>query len=117
MSFVEYGSDTNFFCGYVLDFTSEMITIKHITKFGKDDGLIVQPLSAFVRIDFDDDYALAMEHLVENSDKIYISSNHNIDYSNSDYYVNIFKYFCGNSDVILSFEIDNDFNSGYLVDY
>lgn len=89
MSFVEYGSDTNFFCGYVLDFTSEMITIKHITKFGKDDGLIVQPLSAFVRIDFDDDYALAMEHLVENSDKIYISSNHNIDYSNSDYYVNI----------------------------
>lgn len=117
MSFVEYGSDTNFFCGYVLDFTSEMITIKHITKFGKDDGLIVQPLSAFVRIDFDDDYALAMEHIVENSDKIYISSNHNIDYSNSDYYVNIFKYFCGNSDVILSFEIDNDFNSGYLVDY
>lgn len=64
MSFVEYGSDTNFFCGYVLDFTSEMITIKHITKFGKDDGLIVQPLSAFVRIDFDDDYALAMEHIV-----------------------------------------------------
>lgn len=117
LSFIEYGSDTNFFCGYVLDYTLEMVTIQHLTKFGKDDGLIVQPLSAFVRIDFDDDYSLGMEHIIANSDKIYIPSNFNIDFSSSDYYMNIFKYFCGNTEVILSFEIDNDFNSGYLVGY
>lgn len=117
ISFIEYGSDTNFFCGYVLDYSLDMVTIQHVTKFGKDDGLIIQPLSAFVRIDFDDDYALAMEYIIANSDKIYIPSDFNIDYSNSDYYVNIFNYFCGNTDVILSFEIDSDFNSGYLVEY
>ena len=117
ISFIEYGSDTNFFCGYVLDYSLDMVTIQHVTKFGKDDGLIIQPLSAYVRIDFDDDYALAMEYIIANSDKIYIPSDFNIDYSNSDYYVNIFNYFCGNTDVILSFEIDSDFNSGYLVEY
>ncbi|WP_177762145.1 hypothetical protein [Flavobacterium sp. I3-2] len=117
LSFIEYGSDTNFFCGYVLDYTSEMVTIKHITKFGKDDGLIVQPLDAFVRIDFDDDYASLMEYLIKNSDKIYTKSNYKIDFSDENYYTNIFNFFCGNRDVILSFEIDNDFFSGYLIEF
>lgn len=59
-------SEDVFWCGKILDYTTETMTIKHYTKFGKYDGIIIEKLENIRSIEFDYSYAKAMEIMIEN---------------------------------------------------
>lgn len=62
-----YGENDGFWSGYVHDFTDEFVVIKHYTKFGIYDGLIVERIDNIESIDFEDDYSEGMEYIIANS--------------------------------------------------
>ncbi len=65
-----YNDDDGFWSGYVKDFDEEFVFLRHFTKYGKPDGIIVEQIENIESIDFDDDYSNAMEYLIANSEKI-----------------------------------------------
>ena len=52
-----YG-EVGFYCGLVLDYSDEIIKLQQYTKYGKNDGITLQPLSEIERIDFDDNFLM-----------------------------------------------------------
>jgi hypothetical protein len=64
-----YG-DNGFWSGIVIDFNDEIVHFQHYTSYGKPDGIGLERISQIERIDFDDEYTNAMEHIIKNSDKL-----------------------------------------------
>jgi hypothetical protein len=62
-----YGDSEGFWSGYVQDFNDDFVIIKHYTKFGKYDGIIVEKIENIESIDFEDDYSEVMEYIIANS--------------------------------------------------
>lgn len=54
----------HFWAGYVLDFNDEFVTFQHVSKFGKLDGILVEPMYKIRRIDVDD-YCKCLNYLVQ----------------------------------------------------
>ncbi|RLZ07788.1 hypothetical protein [Faecalibacter macacae] len=57
---------SDFWAGYVVDFNEEYFVMQHITKFGKKDGLLIEPIYKIRRID-KDDYCKCLQYVFENS--------------------------------------------------
>jgi len=66
----KYTDDDGFWAGYVKDFNEELVIIQHFTKYGKSDGIIVERIDNIKSIDFDDDYAKAMQCLIDYSEEL-----------------------------------------------
>ncbi len=64
-----YG-DSNIFVGFVLAYTTEQVTIEHISKYGRFDGRITLKLSDIERIDVDDDLCRSIGYLYHNQKEI-----------------------------------------------
>jgi hypothetical protein len=62
-----YGDSDGFWSGYVQDFNDEFVIIKHFTKFGKYDGIIIEKIENIESIDFEDDYSEGMEYIIANN--------------------------------------------------
>ncbi|MGV0828415.1 hypothetical protein ACTS9D_17125 [Empedobacter brevis] len=54
----------NFWAGYILDFNDEFFTMQHISKYGKKDGILIEPYFRISRIDVDD-YCKCLNYLKE----------------------------------------------------
>lgn len=54
----------NFWAGYILDFNDEFFTMQHISKYGKKDGILIEPYFKISRIDVDD-YCKCLNYLKE----------------------------------------------------
>lgn len=63
-----------FWCGYVENFSEELVYIRHFTKFGKEDGLVVENIENIKCFDSDDDYSRAYQYLIENHEKLEIGN-------------------------------------------
>jgi hypothetical protein len=107
----------DFWCGYVVDYNSEIVIIQHFTRHGMKDGLIVESIENIESIDSDDDYSLAFEYLTSNHDKLNIQSTANIplNYS-SDWKVDILT-FCKTNKILIAIGLTNDsLISGFVKD-
>jgi hypothetical protein len=115
LSFTKYGDET-FWFGYIKEYSEEFIAIQHFTKYGKNDGIIIHPLSGFQRIDYNDDYSKAMQCVIDYTDEIHKPNKIDFDFKDSDdFYSNILHKFLEQNSIILSIQIDNDeYLTGYI---
>ena len=60
-----YG-DSATWVGFVVAYTTEQITIEHISKYGGYDGVITLKISDIERIDIDDDLCRSISYLYHN---------------------------------------------------
>lgn len=56
--------NSDFWAGYIVDFNDDFFVMQHITKFGKKDGLVIEPLYKIRRID-KDDYCKCLQYVFE----------------------------------------------------
>lgn len=66
--FSEVGG-SHFWAGYVLDFNDEFIRFQHVSKFGKLDGVLIEPMYKIRRIDVDD-YCKCLTYLMAHQDEL-----------------------------------------------
>lgn len=118
LTFTKYNDDETFWCGYVVDYSEEYVSIQHYTKYGKNDGIIIHPISNFQQIDYNDDYCKAMQCVVDYSDQIDKINKIDIAFGlNENFYLNILKQFLGETNIVISVQINNDmFFTGYILE-
>jgi hypothetical protein len=103
-----FGSSDDFWCGYVVDYNSEVVIIQHFTKFGMKDGLIIEKVENIESIDSDDDYSIAFEYLTANGDKITLQNITNVPISYSgDWKVEIMQH-CRSNELIVTLGMRNE---------
>ena len=57
-------SNADFWAGYVVDYNDEFFVMQHITKYGKMDGLIIEPIYKIRRID-QDEYCKCLQYVFQ----------------------------------------------------
>jgi hypothetical protein len=111
----KYNDDDGFWAGYVKDYNEELITIQHFTKYGKSDGIIVERIENIKSVDFDDDYAKAMQCLIDYSSELDKDEHFEIELNdNEEWQIGILKQLEG-TDRIARLEINgSDYYSGFI---
>lgn len=114
----KYNEEDSFWCGYIIDYNETLIKIQHYTKYGKPDGIIIAQLANIKSVDFDDDYAKAMQVVIDYADEIEKETNFYINLSENDNWdFEIIKKLEGNFDILSSIEISNsDYFSGFITE-
>jgi len=114
----KYNEEDSFWCGYIIDYNETLIKIQHYTKYGKPDGIIIAQLANIKSVDFDDDYAKAMQVVIDYADEIEKETNFDITLSENDNWdFEIIKKLEGNFDILSSIEISNsDYFSGFITE-
>lgn len=62
-------SSTDFWAGYVLDYNEEFFVLQHISKYGKPDGILIEPIYKIRRID-QDDYCKCLQYIMKNNHEL-----------------------------------------------
>jgi len=114
----KYDDNDGFWCGIVLDFNETLVKIQHYTKYGKPDGIIICQISKILNVDFDDDYAKAIQVVINRSEELEKEVEFEISLSNDDdWEYQMIKQLEGNSEVLVSIEInDSDEYAGFIVE-
>lgn len=114
----KYNEVDSFWCGYIIDYNETLIKIQHYTKYGKPVGIIIAQLANIKSVDFDDDYAKAMQVVIDYADEIEKETNFDITLSENDNWdFEIIKKLEGNFDILSSIEISNsDYFSGFITE-
>ena len=114
----KYNDEDSFWCGYIIDYNETLIKIQHYTKYGKPDGIIIAQLANIKSVDFDDDYAKAMQVVIDYADEIEKETTFYINLSENDNWdFEIIKKLEGNFDILSSIEISNsDYFSGFITE-
>ena len=104
-----YGSDSGFYCGYVIDYNEDFLIIQHFTKFGVNDGVLVNELADVKYFETETDYLKGIQLLINvaidtikptfelKNTKLYMEN-----------FTNLFESFIGNKDYFLKFEMNDD---------
>ncbi|MFP9099256.1 hypothetical protein ACLI09_09395 [Flavobacterium sp. RHBU_24] len=111
-----YKDDEGFWAGYVQDYTDDIISLKHYTKYGKPDGVIILNISDIKSIDFDDDYSRAMQCVIDYSAEIDKEMPLDVDIPTSELWqFSLLKYAENNKELVAKVEINNgDLYSGFV---
>ncbi len=114
----KYNDEESFWCGHVVDYNDKLVKIQHYTKYGKKDGLIIAQISSIQSVDFDDDYAKAMQVIIDYSAEIEKEVNFDLEISDDENWdFEMIKKLEGNFDIVSSFEMNNsDYYSGFIVE-
>ena len=67
-------SGSDFWAGYILDYNDEYFVVQHVTKYGKLDGLLVEPNYKIRRIDRDD-YCKCLQYVMKHHAELDIENN------------------------------------------
>ncbi len=111
----QYGDDNGFLMGYVVDFNEDLVLFQHYTKHGKKDGIITLQVAGIQNVDFNDDYAKAMECLIEYSDIIDKQPKFKLELNKTDeWQTELIKQLSENSETIVSLEANGSYYSGYV---
>ena len=118
IGFWKYNDEEGFWCGYVIDYNENLVSIQHYTKYGKRDGVIVAQISEIQSIDFNDDYAKAMQCVIDYANELDKEDETNIDFTeNENWQYELLKQMEGNLDKITSLEINNsNYYSGFILE-
>ena len=66
----KYNDDDDFYIGYIVDYNSVLVVFQSITKYGLEDGLIVENISNIETFETEDDYLKSYQFLADNVHKI-----------------------------------------------
>ena len=115
----QYNDGDNFIAGYVLDLNNTFFTFQHLTKYGKLDGIILEKIETIQSVDFNDDYSRAMQYLFDNSEKLDVEDSLKIKLNEKeDWQTDILKQFKGNTEQLISFEINgDDYFTGFIEEF
>lgn len=112
-----YG-EVGFYCGIVLEYSDEIIKLQQYTKYGKNDGITLQPISEIERIDFDDTFTNAVEFLAKNQKAINTSNFTNKFYTDLDdenWQNQVLDLYVKERKVMLSIQINtDDYYQGFI---
>ena len=112
-----YG-EVGFFCGIVLEYSDEIIKLLQYTKYGKNDGITLQPISEIERIDFDDNFTNALEFLAQNQKALNITNYTNKFYTDLDdenWQNQVLDLYVKERKVMLSVQINGeDYYQGFI---
>jgi hypothetical protein len=113
----KYNDEESFWCGYVVDYNETLVKIQHFTRFGKPDGIIIAQIASIKSLDFNDDYAKAMQVVIDYSSELEKEGKINIAISENDNWdFSLLKQMEGNFDIITSVEINgSDYFSGFII--
>ena len=114
----KYNDDESFLCGYVIDYNETLVKMQHYTRYGKPDGIIISQIANIKNIDFDDEYAKAMQVVIDYSKEIEKEENLNLPLSESENWdFEIIKKLEGNLNIVTSVEISNsEYYSGFIIE-
>lgn len=112
----KYNDDEGFWLGYIVDFNENLITIQHFTNYGKKDGLIIVQYQDIKSVDFNDDYAKAMQCVIDYSDQLDKEDETILTISDYEYWqFEILHQLEGNYEKVISVEISgSDYFSGFI---
>jgi hypothetical protein len=112
----KYNEEDGFWCGYIIDYNENLVTIQHYTKYGKKDGIIISQISDIQSVDFNDDYAKAMQCVIDYSKELEKEDETNIILTESeDWQFELLKQMERNLDKITSLEINgSNYFSGFI---
>jgi hypothetical protein len=63
----KYNNEDEFYVGYIVDYNDTLIVLQHISKFGLEDGLLVEKIESF---EAEDDYIKSYQLLFKNANTI-----------------------------------------------
>lgn len=111
----QYGDDDGFLSGYVIDFNEDLVLFQHYTKYGKTDGIITLQIDSIQSIDNNDDYARAMECLIEYSSILEKQPDFQpLLNTSEEWQFDLINQLVENSEVLVSIEINGEYFSGYI---
>ncbi|MDO6853676.1 hypothetical protein Q4599_08790 [Cellulophaga lytica] len=111
----QYGDDNGFLSVYVIDFNEHLVLFQHYSRFGKNDGIITLQIAGIQGIDVKDDYAKAMECLVEYSSILEKEPEFRPQLnSTEEWQSDLIKQLAKNSETLVSLEINGGYFSGYV---
>ena len=111
----KYNDDDGFWAGYVKDYTEELVTIQHFTKYGKSDGIIVERIENIKSVDFDDDYAKAMQCLIDYSTELDKDDPFELALNeNEDWQIGVLKQIVGTKRIARLEMNGSDYYSGFV---
>lgn len=104
-----YGSEDGFWSGIVKNYTDELVTLQHYTKYGKPDGLVIEKISNIESIDFDDDYSRAMSYLIRHGDELDLIEKYEIEITNNDrWQQEILGNLIGSNELIVRIQVNGE---------
>ncbi|PIQ17543.1 MAG: hypothetical protein COW66_11220 [Flavobacteriaceae bacterium CG18_big_fil_WC_8_21_14_2_50_34_36] len=111
----QYGDDSGFLSGYVIDFNEDLVLFQHYTQYGKTDGIITLQKAGIQSIDAKDDYAKAMECLIEYSTILEKVPEFKPSLNTTEEWQSeLIKQLAQKSEVLVSLEISGGYFSGYI---
>lgn len=111
----KYSDNDGFWAGYVKDYTEELVTIQHFTKYGKSDGTIVERIENIKSVDFDDDYAKAMQCLIDYSTELDKDDHFELALNeNEDWQIGVLKQIEGTKRIVRLEMNGSDYFSGFV---
>lgn len=109
IGFNYHGSDSGFYCGYVLEYNDEFIIIQHFSKFGVNDGILIHKISDIKYFESDTDYLNGIKLLANNQAVVQKQTYRLNQASNKlDSFVSLFESFIGSKDYLIKFELEYD---------
>ena len=111
----KYSDDDGFWAGYVKDYNENLVIIQHFTKYGKSDGIIVERIDNIKSVDFDDDYAKAMQCLIDYSAQLDKEDPFEFELTeNEDWQIEVLKQIEGTKRIVLLEINSSDYFSGFV---
>jgi len=104
-----YGSNSGFYCGYVVEYNSEFIILQHYSKFGLQDGLLVHKLTDIKYLEKDTEYLNGIKLLIKNQELTMKQTfSLNMKKEQLDNFFTLFESFIGNKDYLIKFELNDE---------
>jgi hypothetical protein len=115
----KYNDGDDLYVGYVVDYNDTLLVLQHITKFGLEDGLMVEKIENIESFETEDDYVKSYQFLVKNKTKIFKQTVKSIklpDNENWQYELLKARFDKGK---LVTIELNNDdlVTHGYIVDF
>lgn len=116
VSIRNYSDSDGFWAGVVKSYNENTVTIQHYTKYGKPDGFLIVTLSDIKSMDFDDDYAQAMQCIIDYSSELDKQPAIDIEVSDDEYWErDILNQAALNRNLVVNIELNgDDYYSGFV---
>lgn len=109
IGFNYYSSDSEFYCGYVLDFNEDFVIIQHFSKYGISDGVLMHKLSDVRYFESETVYLDGMKELIKNNSEIMVQTyEYTSDGLPIENYTQLLEKFIGDKNHLIKIELLNE---------
>jgi hypothetical protein len=113
-----YGNNGGFWSGYVNDYDDEFFVFQHYTKYGKPDGVVVERIANIESIEFNDDYARAITHLIHHAAELDKQDDVELEISNKEnWHFDILEPFINSKDRLVQIKLNSGDNYTGFVEW